>query len=189
VISKSKALALLALIAALAIAGCGGDSGSDSTDRGAYSGKGGAAPDSEGDETAGGSSYAPPTAAPNAEKGTTFVSLGSAGELGLVLVDSKGYTLYDFHKDKGTKSSCYGAFAEGWPPLLSEGKPEPSNGAMANMLGTTKRRDGTTQVTYNGHPLYTFAGDRKPGEANGNDVDAFGAEWYALKGNGEEAEG
>ena len=60
---------------------------------------------------------------------------------------------------------------------------------MANMLGTTKRSDGTTQVTYAGHPLYTFAGDKKPGEANGNDISAFGAEWYALQGNGKEAEG
>ncbi|HEX5608773.1 MAG TPA: hypothetical protein VFX45_01635 [Solirubrobacterales bacterium] len=181
--SKSKAVALLALVAALAIAGCGGDDGSgssgsetsSSSSSSAYGGKSGA--------------YAPPTAAPNAEKGTTFVSLGNAGDLGLVLVDSKGFTLYDFHKDKGTKSSCYGACAEGWPPLLTEGAPEPSNGAMANMLGTTKRTDGTTQVTYNGHPLYTFAGDTKPGEANGNDVDAFGAEWYALQGSGEEAKG
>lgn len=60
---------------------------------------------------------------------------------------------------------------------------------MANMLGTTKRTDGTTQVTYNGRPLYTFAGDKGPGEANGNEISAFGAEWYALKGNGEVAEG
>ncbi|HEX6667232.1 MAG TPA: hypothetical protein VF081_11615 [Solirubrobacterales bacterium] len=185
----SKAVALLALVAALAIAGCGGDEG-NSSGGGAYGGKGGAVATSSGDSSSSsGSSYAPPTAAPNAEKGTTFVSLGSAGDLGLVLVDSKGFTLYDFHKDKGTTSSCYGACAAGWPPLLSEGAPEPSNGAMANMLGTTKRSDGTTQVTYNGHPLYTFAGDKKPGEANGNDISAFGAEWYALQGNGEEAEG
>jgi predicted lipoprotein with Yx(FWY)xxD motif len=179
-------VALLALVAALAIAGCGGDGSNDTGS--AYGGKGGAAPTSNGDSSAS-SGYEPPTAAPNAEKGTTFVSLGSAGDLGLVLVDSKGYTLYDFHKDKGAKSSCYGACAAGWPPLLSDGEPEPSNGAMANMLGTTKRNDGTAQVTYNGHPLYTFAGDKKPGEANGNDISAFGAEWYALQGNGEEAKG
>lgn len=185
-IGKSKAVVLLAVVAALVIAGCGGDNGG---------GYGYGSPSDTGDtgssESSAGSgySYAPPTAAPNAEKGTTFVSLGNAGDLGLVLVDSKGYTLYDFHKDKGTESSCYGACAEGWPPLLSDGEPEPSNGAMASMLGTTERTDGTTQVTYAGHPLYTFAGDKKPGEANGNDISAFGAEWYALKGNGEEAAG
>jgi predicted lipoprotein with Yx(FWY)xxD motif len=106
-----------------------------------------------------------------------------------VVVDSKGFTVYDFHKDEGTVSSCYGACAEGWPPVLTEGAPRSGEGALAAKLGTIKRKDGTTQVTYAGHPLYTFAGDSKPGEANGNDVDAFGAEWYALKASGEEAEG
>ena len=104
----------------------------------------------------------------------------------MVLVDSKGFVLYDFHKDNGTTSACYGECAVVWPPLLSEGAPQPSNGANASLLGTTKRKDGTTQVTYAGHPLYTYVADKKPGEANGNDIDSFGAEWYALMGNGEE---
>jgi predicted lipoprotein with Yx(FWY)xxD motif len=56
------------------------------------------------------------------------------------------------------------------------------------MLGTTKRKDGTVQVTFAGHPLYTFKEDEKPGEANGNDLKAFGDEWYALQPNGEEPE-
>jgi predicted lipoprotein with Yx(FWY)xxD motif len=86
-------------------------------------------------------------------------------------------------------SSCYGACAKAWPPLLSDGEPQAGEGAMAAKLGTVKRSDGTTQVTYAGHPLYTFVEDKKPGEANGNDVDAFGAEWYALQSSGEEAEG
>jgi predicted lipoprotein with Yx(FWY)xxD motif len=58
---------------------------------------------------------------------------------------------------------------------------------MASKLGTTKRKDGTLQVTYDGHPLYTFVEDKKPGEANGNDTSAFGAQWYALFPSGEEA--
>ncbi len=115
------------------------------------------------------------------------ISLASAPKLGLILVDSKGLTVYDFHKDKGTKSSCYGACEQGWPPVISAGQPQAGNGASASKLGTTERKDGTMQVTYAGHPLYTFAGDQKPGEANGNDVSAFGAQWYALKGSGEEA--
>jgi predicted lipoprotein with Yx(FWY)xxD motif len=61
-------------------------------------------------------------------------------------------------------------------------------GAESSLLGTTKRKDGTEQVTYDGHPLYGFVEDQKPGETNGNDVDAFGAEWYALMPNGEEPE-
>jgi predicted lipoprotein with Yx(FWY)xxD motif len=176
---KTYAFALLALVAALAIAGCGG---SDSSSGGAYGGKGGSASGS----SENGSAYTKPTSAPNPEEGATFVSLGNAGDLGMVLVDSRGFTLYDFHKDKGGMSSCYGACAKIWPPLLTEGEPHPSNGAQAGMLGTTKRKDGTTQVTYNGWPLYTYAADKKPGEANGNDFSSFGGEWYALMANGEE---
>ncbi len=63
------------------------------------------------------------------------------------------------------------------------------SGAEASQLGTTKRSDGTVQVTYAGHPLYTYAADTKPGEAKGNDFSSFGAQWYALKPNGEEAGG
>ena len=60
---------------------------------------------------------------------------------------------------------------------------------MASKLGTTKRKDGTMQVTYAGHPLYTYVADTKPGDAKGNDFSSFGAEWYALQPSGEEAEG
>lgn len=175
---KTYAAALLAAGAlALAVAGCGG--GSDST------GSSMTAPESASSGAAkeGGK---PVKAAPNAEQGTTFVSLGNVAGLGMVLVDSKGMTLYDFRADKGTESACYGACAEAWPPLLTKGEPQPSNGADASLLGTTERKDGTMQVTYAGHPLYGFFEDKAPGEANGNDVDAFGGEWYALDSAGEE---
>jgi predicted lipoprotein with Yx(FWY)xxD motif len=177
---KTYAIALLAALAALIVAGCGssGDSTS-STGTEATSATSGEA------ETA---ATKPVTAAPNAEKGTVFVSLGNAGDVGMVLVDSKGMTLYEFEKDQGTQSSCYGACAEAWPPLLTTGEPQPSNGSDGSLLGTTKRKDGTTQVTYSGHPLYGFVEDKKPGEANGNDVTAFGADWYALTSKGEEPE-
>ena len=179
-------LALVAVVA-VAMAGCGDGNGSDSGESSsgsAYSGKGGgayggeqkASSDSAGDAAAGGAMNA------------AVVSLGDVSDLGMVLVDSNGMTLYDFHKDKGGESSCYGACAEAWPPLLTNGEPRAEDGASAGKLGTTERKDGTTQVTYAGHPLYTFTGDKGPGEANGNDVDAFGAEWYALQGNGQEPE-
>jgi predicted lipoprotein with Yx(FWY)xxD motif len=169
---------LAAVLLALAVAGCGGSSSSSSES-------------SSGSETAsaagGESEKAPVKAAPNAEEGTTFVSLGNAGALGMVLVDSKGMTLYEFQKDQGEESACNGECAKAWPPLLTEGEPQPSNGASASKLGTIEREDGTTQVTYAGRPLYGFVGDKGPGEANGNDVTAFGAQWYALTGEGEEA--
>jgi predicted lipoprotein with Yx(FWY)xxD motif len=186
-VKRICALALGALALALAIAACGGGSGYGG---GSESGGGESSSSSASSESGKGNySYAPPTPA-NGEaeaSGNAYVALGSSAGLGMVLVDSKGFVLYDFHKDQGTTSACYGACAEGWPPLLTEGEPQPSNGANASLLGTTERKDGTTQVTYRGHPLYTFAGDQKPGEANGNAISAFGGQWYALKGNGEEA--
>lgn len=122
---------------------------------------------------------------PNAEEGTVFVSLGSAAGLGQVLVDSQGRTLYAFSKDTGKRSACTGACAKAWPPLLVEnGEPEPSNGAGASRLGTITLPDGSRQVTYAGHPLYSFGGDKQPGEANGNGSSAFGGTWTALKGSG-----
>jgi predicted lipoprotein with Yx(FWY)xxD motif len=68
--------------------------------------------------------------------------------------------LYDFHKDNGKISSCYGQCAEAWPPLLTNGSPKAMGGAKSSVLGTTKRKDGTTQVTYKGHPLYGFIEDK-----------------------------
>ena len=107
--------------------------------------------------------------------------------MGKALVDSEGFTLYYFEKDKGGKSACYGACAQIWPPLTTEGGAKASDGAMAAELGTTKRKDGTIQVTYAGWPLYTYTVDAKPGEAKGTDVKSFGATWYPLHPNGEKA--
>jgi predicted lipoprotein with Yx(FWY)xxD motif len=183
--SKTRiySLALLAVLSAMALtaAGCGGG---DSSTSGSSSGVGNRYGASSENENAASKESATAKSAKNG----AVVSLDSVKELGMVLVDSNGMTLYDFHKDKGTASSCYGACAGVWPPLLTEGKPQVDNGASASKLGTSERKDGTTQVTYAGHPLYTYVADQKPGEANGNDVDDFGAEWYALQGNGEEPE-
>jgi predicted lipoprotein with Yx(FWY)xxD motif len=170
------ALVSLALVAMLAFAGCGGDDNGNSSSGGAY----GSGEETAGKTAASGSSNAGAAAA---------VSAASVADLGRVLVDSKGLTLYDFHKDKGGDSACYGSCATVWPPLRTAGEPQAGEGAMASKLGTTKRKDGTLQVTYAGHPLYTYSPDTKPGEAKGNDIDSFGAEWYALKPSGEEAEG
>jgi predicted lipoprotein with Yx(FWY)xxD motif len=106
-------------------------------------------------------------------------------KLGKVLVNGKGVTLYLFMKDKKGKSACSGACAQAWPPLLTKGRAKASGGASASKLGTTRRSDGTTQVTYNGHPLYTFVADRgKPGSTAGEGSKAFGAEWYVLATSG-----
>jgi len=185
-------IALLAILA-LAVAGCGSSGGSSSSG-GAYGGGSESSSETASSGGAyggkGGSGGGAKEEAPSPEEtGAAVVSLGNAQKLGMILVDSEGMTVYDFHKDKGTTSSCYGPCAEGWPPVLTEGEPQVGNGASSSQLGTTERKDGTTQVTYAGHPLYTFVEDKKPGEANGNDVSAFGGQWYALKGSGEEAGG
>ena len=165
------AFALLAIAAALAIAGCGSSSTSTS------------------DSSGGGDNTAAEKAPAGAESGVAVLTVARAPKAGPVLVDAKGFTVYDFHKDKRTTSSCYGACAKVWPPVLTAGAPTAGEGAMSSKLGTTKRKDGTVQVTYAGHPLYTYVVDKKPGEANGNDFSSFGAQWYALHGNGEEAGG
>jgi predicted lipoprotein with Yx(FWY)xxD motif len=198
---KIYGFALLAVAAAMMLAACGSSSSggayggsessgtseeasageksnaSESSSGGGYSGKGGAyAPPSEETSASGGGEAAP-------------VSTGNAKEVGEVLVDSEGMTLYYFEKDqKGSgKSKCAGPCAEAWPPLLTEGEPKAMSGANASMLGTIERSDGTTQVTYAGWPLYTFVEDKKPGEDNGTDSKAFGASWYPLHPNGEKA--
>ncbi len=110
--------------------------------------------------------------------------------LGRIIVDGKSHTLYLFEKDKKGKSACSGACAQNWPPLLTKGAPKAGAGAKAALLGTTRRSDGTTQVTYNKHPLYTFAGDNgKRGSTKGEGLDAFGARWYVVAAKGTEKVG
>jgi predicted lipoprotein with Yx(FWY)xxD motif len=165
-------IAVAALVAAVIVAGCGSSSSSG--------GEGGAYGGSE-------STAASKPASAESEPAAAISASNLGGEVGKVLVDSKGFTLYYFKKDKGGESACYGACAQAWPPLTTGGSPKASGGAMASKLGTTERSDGTVQVTYAGWPLYTYEADAKPGEANGTDVKSFGASWYPLHPNGEKA--
>jgi predicted lipoprotein with Yx(FWY)xxD motif len=207
------AVAALALIALLAIAGCGGGGGTTSpsasgggqttgttTESGATTtaeSSGGTTTTESGGTTTSSTPEIEEEAAAVASEGggaatgatqPAVVKVMNTSKLGKVIVDAEGMTMYDFHKDKGNTSSCYGACAEAWPPLLTKGMPTATGGAEASLIGVTKRKDGTEQVTYDGHPLYGFIEDQKPGETNGNDVSGFGAQWYALLPNGEEPE-
>jgi predicted lipoprotein with Yx(FWY)xxD motif len=144
-------------LTALAIAGCGG-----------------------GDDAATASSPPPKTASGKpATLGVESTSLGK------ILDDGQGRTLYLFQRDTGSKSNCAGACATSWPPLTSA-KPSVGKGASASMIGTTKRSDGKTQVTYNGHPVYRFSGDSSPGDTNGQGTNAFGGLWYAVSPTGQQ---
>ena len=151
--------ATVPVLAALAIAGCGSSSNSNTS-----------------------RSSAPPKTA-NGQSAT----VGVANEnLGNILVDSQGRTLYLFRSDSGTKSACTGACAIDWPPLRATEKPTVGGGATASILATSPRSDGKPQVTYNGHPLYLFSGDQRPGDTNGEGVNAFGGLWYALSSAGDQ---
>jgi predicted lipoprotein with Yx(FWY)xxD motif len=109
--------------------------------------------------------------------------------LGTILVDASGRTLYLWEADTGSRSTCSGDCAAGWPPLTASGRATAGSGAQASQLGTTKRDDGTMQVTYAGHPLYTFVGDRAAGDTTGQDSSAFGADWYVVSPAGKTVEG
>jgi predicted lipoprotein with Yx(FWY)xxD motif len=115
------------------------------------------------------------------------VAVANSG-LGQILVDGRGRTLYLFAKDKGGKSACTGSCASFWPPLITSGKPLATAGANASLLGTIKRADGRLQGTYNHHPLYTLVKDTSKGQTNGEEIDAFGAEWYAVSAAGAKVE-
>lgn len=115
------------------------------------------------------------------------VAAGRSG-LGRILVDRRGRTLYLFEKDKRGRSSCYGLCATYWPPLLAHGKPLAGRGVRASLLGVTRRRDGSKQVTYAGHPLYRFLEDTRPGQTNGEGSQMFGAGWDVLSPAGKKIE-
>lgn len=112
---------------------------------------------------------------------TSATSVGvSQSKFGRILIDGHGRSLYLFERDRNRKSSCYGGCAGEWPPLIVSGKPHATSGVKAALLGRTKRRDGRWQVTFRGHPLYTFAGDTAKGQTNGEGLDDFGGWWYLV---------
>jgi predicted lipoprotein with Yx(FWY)xxD motif len=108
--------------------------------------------------------------------------------LGTILVDSRGRTLYLFEKDSNGISMCNSACVSYWPPLTSHGTPHAGKGVNQSMLGLAAADNGVRQVTYAGHPLYTFVGDKRAGQTTGQGLDNFGAGWYALAANGKKVE-
>jgi predicted lipoprotein with Yx(FWY)xxD motif len=121
----------------------------------------------------------------NANPATTPAGAATVGvastRLGRVVVNSAGRTLYLFEKDRSGQSACDGACATYWPPLISTGgSPLVGAGVDQALVGTTKRADGSEQVTYAGHPLYLYVLDKKPGDTTGEGLTDFGAGWDAL---------
>jgi predicted lipoprotein with Yx(FWY)xxD motif len=126
---------------------------------------------------------APAPAEPAAASGVARIATAEHG-LGTMLVDAEGRTLYLWKADAGAASTCSGACGQDWPPVATSAAPRAGHGAQPALLGTTKRSDGTWQVTYAGHPLYRFAGDRRPGQTNGQGSTAFGAPWLVVAPGG-----
>lgn len=114
--------------------------------------------------------------------GPATLNVSTNAKYGSILTDSMGMTLYIFLNDTSTTSTCSGACTNNWPAVLTNGSPVAGNGVDATKLGTTTRPDGTTQVTYNGHPLYYFAKDTKPGDANGQGIKNI---WYVVSPAGD----
>jgi predicted lipoprotein with Yx(FWY)xxD motif len=107
-----------------------------------------------------------------------------ASRYGTILFDSRGRVLYLFARDRSGHSSCSSACAKAWPPFLTRGAPKPGRGVNGKLLGSTKRADGTLQVTYAKHPLYYFKDDKKPGQIKCQNVSNFGGLWLVVAPSG-----
>jgi len=164
-------LAALAVAGALALAACGGSSTSSSSGAAAAPGYGGGAA--------------------GASSGSTAASVVSTktSSLGTFLVDGQGRTLYLWDADHGPRSTCTAACAQAWPPLTTTGAPKASGAVKSSLLGTATRADGSREVTYAGHPLYTYAGDTRPGQVTGEGSNSFGAPWWTVTTAGRALQG
>jgi predicted lipoprotein with Yx(FWY)xxD motif len=120
-------------------------------------------------------------AAAQAQRSTVTVK---ASPFGRILFDGRGYVLYAFTRDARAKSTCSGACARAWPPYIVKSKPAAAAGVAPRRLGTTKRPDGSLQVTYAGRPLYYYVGDRKPGQILCQNVTEFGGVWRVVRPSG-----
>jgi predicted lipoprotein with Yx(FWY)xxD motif len=118
-----------------------------------------------------------PKATPVKRTGTVIKSAKS--QFGMMLFDGTGQAIYLFDKEQTSKPECYGACAEAWPPVLSKGSPTAASGTKQDLLGTTKRTDGTTQVTYGDHPLYFYAHEAK-NEVKCHNIQGFGGLWLVV---------
>ena len=117
--------------------------------------------------------------------GEVTVNVADVGTFGSALVNGDGMSLYAFSLDTGGTSACTGDCAAEWVPLASQGAPVAGEGVDATLLGTITRDDGTMQVTYNGHPLYTFVNDTAPGDATGQGMDDFDGIWNLVSPAGD----
>ena len=125
------------------------------------------------------SSAAPATSAPAASSSSALKTATIGGAT--VLTNARGFTLYWFVPDTSTKSNCNGSCATYWPPVKG---PATAGAGVTGKLTTITRSDGSMQATYNGHPLYTYVGDKAPGQAKGNGLNLSGGVWHEVTASG-----
>ncbi len=166
-----------AVVLALALTATAAACGSSGSNAGSGGGYGGSSSTTT-------TSASTTTTSASTASGTATVAVASVGKLGTVLVASDGRTLYLFTKDQGTTSACTGSCAQAWPAYTSSGTPSGGSGVEGSKLATANGQVAN-QVVYDGHLLYEFSGDAKPGDANGVNV----ANWYAVKPDGSQAGG
>jgi len=105
---------------------------------------------------------------------------------GRILFDGRARALYAFTRDRrGGRSECYGACAKAWPVYFAKARLLAGKGVKQSLIGTTRRRDGRQQVTYNGRPLYYYVGEKSPGQILCQNVDEFGGTWLVVRPNGQ----
>lgn len=161
-------MAVTALAFGVAVAACGGSSSSSPS----------SAPASGTNASSGGGAGGYGYGGGGGSSSASAVTLKAVSSpLGTILVDQDGKTLYLFEADSTNKSNCSGGCLSLWPPIMANGKATAGSGVTAGMVGTAT---GSSQVTYAGHPLYWFSGDTKAGDTNGEGLDDFGGEWYAI---------
>jgi predicted lipoprotein with Yx(FWY)xxD motif len=161
-----RRLALILAAAALATGGCGSSGDGDTGTTGANAG----------------TTPTPTTGQPPG--GGLAVKVGKTS-VGAALVDGRGHTLYAFSKDTPGKPSCTGACERRWPPAVAAPNPRVGAGVAQAKLSTVARPHGERQLVFNGHPLYRYAGDEKPGDLNGQGKHQFGGDWYVLSPQGD----
>ena len=173
--SRPALLAVPIIAIALAFSACGGDDGEPGSAQET-------APAAEVGTTGGQTAAEEKPEKPKpAAKGTTITTADS--QFGEILFDGDDRAIYLFDKEKTSESECYGGCAVAWPPVLTDGDPQSGGGAQAQLLGTTERNDGSTQVTYDGKPLYYYVTD-PPGEVFCHNVDEFGGLWLVVQPDG-----
>ena len=181
----SRLLAAPLIALALLIAGCGEDDSDNSDDAEPAAESAAPSDESEGDPSdkagTGGGDRSKPAEKP-AKPGTEITV--SSSQFGEVIFDGDNQAIYLFDKETDSKPQCYGGCAEAWPPVLTKGEPAATGDANEKLLGTTRRDDGTTQVTYAGQPLYYYAHE-EPGQVLCHNVSGFGGLWLVLDANGD----